>query len=318
MYPKTISPSKETGNKTTNNSILTFLETGQRLPLFQAGPMTQALTAWCMEEKHFGFLALEQIFFVKDSGLAVCPEKEIKNISISSPFNVAMTAPEERLHQINANDGNRNENGAAAVYRLCTLFFCLLSGKIPADPAREGIMQRRKQLRLLAEECDVVRTTFPDKDTACTDTLFRLLDRGLRAEPSRRFKNPAEFLEALNAVEKAFDHAACQRFCLQGVKGALAGQAFALSRRMLLGRAADVCQVAFPACTPGVSRIHCSVELIWGNVVVTDLNSRFGTFLNGERLKTGKPVSCPTGREIWCGSGQEAVAVQPTKKSEHQ
>ncbi len=342
MYPKTISPSKEIVNKTTNNRILSFLETGQRLPLFQAGPMIQALTSWCIEQKHFDSIALEQIFFSKDGGLVVCPEKEMKNISVSSPFYLAMTAPEERLRQTGAKAGNRNENSAAAVYRLCSLFFCLLSGRMPADPACEGIVQRRKRLRLLAEECDMVRTSFSDKDAACTafpskasfttssdrdtacmgqdaecnrektahtDALFHLLDCGLRTEPSRRIQNPAEFLGALNAVEEAFDRAACQRFCLQGMKGALSGHAFALSKRMLLGRAADVCQVAFPVHTPGVSRIHCSVDLVWGRAVVTDLNSRYGTFLDGERLKAGKPVVCPAGQEVWCGSDREVVKV---------
>ncbi len=311
MYPKTTPPSGGKRKKTADNSVLAFLETGQSLPLFQAGPMVQALAARCAREPHFGPIVPERIFFGADGRLMLRPETEMENIPIFSPFRLAMTAPEERLRQAGAK--SKDGYGAAAVYCLCALFFCLLLGQVPADPAREGIVKRRRQLRDLAGAVSPALNGRQGRqemdDAAHTNALFHLLDRGLRADPGRRFGNPAELLGALYAVEEAFDHAACRLFSVQGVRGALTGQTFPLAKRVLLGRAADTCEVAFPAHTPGVSRIHCRMELVWGSVLITDLHSRYGTFLDGERLKAEKPTVCPAGQEVWCGSGREAVKV---------
>lgn len=69
------------------------------------------------------------------------------------------------------------------------------------------------------------------------------------------------------------------------------------TRALVVGRLAD-CDV--PLNGLEVSRRHCSLVLVEGLVVVTDLGSTNGTFLNGERLQA--PATLRDGAEIRVGS----------------
>ncbi len=72
--------------------------------------------------------------------------------------------------------------------------------------------------------------------------------------------------------------------------GALAGQVFSSGDTLCIGRSKRNCNVVFPAETKGISRIHCCLKLRHGQVMLMDMGSSCGTFLqDGTKLKPNEP-----------------------------
>lgn len=73
--------------------------------------------------------------------------------------------------------------------------------------------------------------------------------------------------------------------------GMLAGQVFSSGDTLCIGRSKSNCNVVFPAETKGISRIHCCLKLRHGQVMLMDMGSSCGTFLqDGTKLKPNEPV----------------------------
>ena len=71
--------------------------------------------------------------------------------------------------------------------------------------------------------------------------------------------------------------------------GPLAGMAFPLQTGSInIGRDPSQCAIVYPQDTRGVSGVHCCVRYAGGAYTVTDL-SKFGTYINGQRLTPGQP-----------------------------
>ena len=67
-----------------------------------------------------------------------------------------------------------------------------------------------------------------------------------------------------------------------------------------LGRDPAQCQIVFDQATwPMVSRRHCEFRLSEGRCLLVDLNSSFGTFLNGQRVT--EPLEVQAGALVQCG-----------------
>jgi len=58
---------------------------------------------------------------------------------------------------------------------------------------------------------------------------------------------------------------------------------------------------AYGAIERGVSRFHCQLEFINGQVVVTDLGSANGTYVAGNRLEANQPFALKKGEELIVG-----------------
>lgn len=201
--------------------------------------------------------------------------------------------PEEQLRRAAPSE----EPGA--VYRLCALLVRLLSGKELQRTA--GPADRRAALRALAA------AACPVSEEA--DSLFRLLDRGLRLEPTRRFPDRGAFLSALGDAEEGVNARIRPGLCLRGTAGVFAGKTLPLSPPITLGRQPDLCQMLFPPDTRGVSRRHCRLELVWGTVLVTDLHSRYGTAAGGEALSPDRPSPLLTGQVLALAGGAQAFLL---------
>lgn len=195
--------------------------------------------------------------------------------------------PEEQLR------GAVPPEEAGAVYRLCALLVRLLSGK--ELPEWTGTAERRAALRTLAAEA----CPASEKD------IFRLLDRGLRLEPTRRFPDRGAFVAALRAAEEVVNARVRPGLCLRGTGGVFVGKTLPLDPPVTLGRQPDLCQLVFPPDTGGVSRRHCRLELVWGTVLVTDLHSRYGTTAGGIFLSPDCPSPLLPGQVLaLAGSAQ--------------
>ena len=199
--------------------------------------------------------------------------------------------PEEQLRRTASSE----ETGA--VYRLCALLVRLLSGK--EMPERTGPSDRRAVLRTLAAEAC----------PAGEEALFRLLDRGLRLEPTRRFPNRRALLSALKDVETGMNARTRSRLCLRCTAGAFASRDLPLELPALLGRQPGACRILFPPDTPGVSRRHCRLELVWGTVVAIDLDSRYGTAVDGVPLLPGCPAALLPGQVLALAGGGQSLML---------
>lgn len=199
--------------------------------------------------------------------------------------------PEEQLRRT----ASPEETGA--VYRLCALLVRLLSGK--EMPERTGPSDRRAVLRTLAAEAC----------PAGEEALFRLLDRGLRLEPTRRFPDRDALLPALREAEEEVNARVRPGLCFRGTAGVFAGKTLSLAPPLTLGRQPDLCQLIFPPDTRGVSRRHCRVELVWGTVLITDLHSRYGTAAGGSDLSPGCPSPLLPGQSLALAGGAQAFVL---------
>ncbi len=96
---------------------------------------------------------------------------------------------------------------------------------------------------------------------------------------------------------------------LTGVVGALAAQTFEIKGTMKIGTDPSRSQLIFPAGTPGVSGLHCSINFDGKVVTVTDENSRYGTWLDQTRLTPGTPVVMHRGQTLYFGSQKQSMKL---------
>ena len=69
----------------------------------------------------------------------------------------------------------------------------------------------------------------------------------------------------------------------------------------VIGRERD-CGIVLPEGMPGVSRHHCRLEFRSGQLILTDLNSSYGTYIHGKRVPPNTPVALKGGSSFCLGS----------------
>lgn len=278
MFPKTAPPQGA-------RRLSDLLREQSSLPLWQAGPILAQLTAHA--ETSPCPVAPEDLLLEPDGQLILLLGRGTQ-------------APETRDQPPEALLSAENQQQPAAqVYRLCALFCHLLTGAPPETG--ESLSRRRARFRMPAR-------TLSLSDEAGA-LLFRLLDRGLRLEPTRRFPTPGALLEALDALAAQLDGEARRVLRIEGTAGVFAGIPLAPRFPAVLGRQPEACQILFPPDTPGVSRRHCKLELRWGSLLVTDLNASYGTFLSETRLVPWCPAEWRPGQILCLGSDRQAFRM---------
>ncbi len=96
-----------------------------------------------------------------------------------------------------------------------------------------------------------------------------------------------------------------------GQTNVLGGKSYSVSGKIMIGRDPVACQVVFPAKTPGISGKHCVVQELAQGVVVTDLGSSYGTFLeNGTKMEPNKPYTILTGEAFFLASKDNGFRVK--------
>lgn len=84
------------------------------------------------------------------------------------------------------------------------------------------------------------------------------------------------------------------------ISGPLMGQTYSVGPQgMIIGRDHD-CAIRFPKDQPGISRHHCSLRWEGGVLMLTDMGSSHGTFLqNGTRLPAQFPTQLPANTRFY-------------------
>lgn len=93
----------------------------------------------------------------------------------------------------------------------------------------------------------------------------------------------------------------------------LPGKRYVINGTLRLGRAED-CSIRFPEATPGVSGRHCEIVVENGAVYLRDLNSRHGTFIDGNRVASNVLMPLAVGARVSLGSDREAFEITRSTK----
>lgn len=97
---------------------------------------------------------------------------------------------------------------------------------------------------------------------------------------------------------------------IQGESGTFAGRRFPLNGTVRIGRDPQLNQLAYPAQVKGISRTHCELTLVNGQVYLKDLGSSYGTFLaGGQRLAANQAVPLKPGDRFSLASSQETFVL---------
>ena len=92
-------------------------------------------------------------------------------------------------------------------------------------------------------------------------------------------------------------------YAIRWLTGPLTGETRDVMSRLKIGRNPDS-DIILPNGTPGASKNHCEVSASEGKICVTDLDSKYGTILNGsDRLPPHQPVMLKAGDQISLGPG---------------
>lgn len=93
--------------------------------------------------------------------------------------------------------------------------------------------------------------------------------------------------------------------------GVFAGKTMKVKGMVQFGRRAGVNQVQFPENTGGISGEHCRIfqDKASGNYFIEDLNSTYGTYVNGQKLIPGQPVVLLKGTVFYLGSQEQTFRI---------
>jgi len=95
---------------------------------------------------------------------------------------------------------------------------------------------------------------------------------------------------------------------LEGIAGCFSGHRIPVRGTMVAGRNPG-CGIQFPHDTHGVSHQHCQFRVSGNFLVVTDVGSSFGTFVNDKRLLPNQPVKLTGGDTVLLGSRKQGFRV---------
>lgn len=134
------------------------------------------------------------------------------------------------------------------------------------------------------------------------------LKKGLALRQEERFQTIEEFWTALNEAD---DGSGGTRLVLEGKQGFWAEKQIWPSGEVLFGTDRSRCQVSFPSETPGISRVHFRIWDSDGELWIMDMGSRYGTYIERERLSPGLGYRLKPGMKVTAGVGQIFEAVIP-------
>ncbi len=174
-----------------------------------------------------------------------------------------------------------NQGPWTDTYSLCATLYYLLSGGKRLKSAES----RFASLSLDGEDPLPPLSSFSPN---APDYVVEAIMHGLKLRETERFQNVEEMRKAL------FPAAETRNSALRCVRGRFSGRSFPLRMETFvpLGRGAGnrsgIEYPENPQQAPGISTRHCVFYLDRnGRLFVQDLHSRFGTFVNGQKLQPG-------------------------------
>lgn len=97
---------------------------------------------------------------------------------------------------------------------------------------------------------------------------------------------------------------------LECMKGNFAGRRMPIRQELYLGVDASKCSIVYPQGAPGVSRVHLRLWPDNGRLMVMDMGSTYGTWLDGKKMTPGLVYPLAPGSFVYLGSGQVFRAAE--------
>lgn len=141
-----------------------------------------------------------------------------------------------------------------------------------------------------------------------------VLRTAMEVRHEKRFQNVEEFWYALSGGHPIPEApiTLTQPVVLEGTRGFYAGRRLAIREECMLGVDAGKCAVSYPIGTPGVSRVHLRLWPQNGKLMLMDMGSTYGTWLNGNKMARGLVYVLDAGSTVFFGDDQEFRAVEDT------
>lgn len=180
------------------------------------------------------------------------------------------------------------------VYALSATMYRALSGEVIPDAPSRLKKDKIRDIRMLAPEIPLYSA--------------KAVMKGLAVKAENRYSSIREFRCALTG--ESFSGKGRGDFLpavrIYGLNGIYAGSSLTVTDSLMVGRSAADCQLVFPEGTAGISRLHCGLFIDRGDqeVILQDMNSTYGTFLNGKRLARGEAARIKNRDRIMVGNGQ--------------
>ena len=97
---------------------------------------------------------------------------------------------------------------------------------------------------------------------------------------------------------------------IQAETGVFAGRRFAVAGELRIGRDPSRNDLVYPADTKGISGVHCKLVAQNGRLILIDLGSTYGTFLQGgQRLAANQAIDIHPGERFYLASRDEQFVV---------
>jgi hypothetical protein len=113
-------------------------------------------------------------------------------------------------------------------------------------------------------------------------------------------KKPVASAVAPAPAAPAAPAAASHRAYLKALSGTFAGKTYDVGNKIIIGRDASQCSIAFPVDSAGISGIHCEIYFEGSTAYLRDLGSSYGTFLgNGTKLAPKAPHRLNNGDKFY-------------------
>ncbi len=140
----------------------------------------------------------------------------------------------------------------------------------------------------------------------------QVLKRAMALRVEDRYQRVADFWAELSGTTEpygasaAFQPVSYQNTALglECLQGTYAGSQLLIQQEVVMGTDPSRCNVVFPPGTPGVSRAHLRIWPQDGGLMVMDLRSTYGTWINNQRMSPGLAYPMSVGSSIYFGSGQ--------------
>lgn len=98
---------------------------------------------------------------------------------------------------------------------------------------------------------------------------------------------------------------------VSGLASPLSGRLFQVDKELVIGRNGASCDIAFPVDTRGVSARHCKITPTENGIILSDLNSSYGTFLvNGTKVEPGQNRILRSGDSFYLGGEDNRFEVR--------
>lgn len=138
----------------------------------------------------------------------------------------------------------------------------------------------------------------PDEASA-TVPVYETVDR---TDPEVIVESSSEGIAETEPVEEATTpepEPVKPTITLVGVGGHFDRQRLEQGDTVIIGRDPRRCTLTYPATEKGISTVHCRLQKTDEQVYLTDLGSKYGTFVNGVRLEPVAPFALQPGDTFW-------------------